>query len=231
MSPQVLLLGLCGAGFGAGVMMIAAAFRPGDRAEAFSFRKVRAATLWKTAALRRTQLARCAIAAVLAAVIWLLSGWPVAGLATAALVVGLPWLFGAGKLAEHRIARLQALEEWTRRLADLMIGGSLRLTGAIQASRDTAPPAIADEVVTLAQRLKRWDFDDAVLAFADSLNDAVGDAVAAGLITAHRQGSGVTSVPTPLRVNSSSSRLSSRWPEIRCVRPTPCSQARTAAGR
>ncbi|WP_284745926.1 type II secretion system F family protein [Amycolatopsis sp. RTGN1] len=134
---------------------------------------------------------RGGVAAGLGAGTWLASGWPVAGLAVAALVFLWPWLFGAGQAAAQRIERLEALADWLRGLADVLQAGSAGLVGALQSSASDAPPAIAGEVTTLAQRLRTWNVPKALLSLADDLDDEVADAAAAGLCVAYTQGSGV----------------------------------------
>src|SRR5690606_23378524 len=58
------------------------------------------------------------------------------------------------------------------------------------------PAAIAPEVTRLVARLRaRWVTEDALRAFADELDDATGDLVAANLILgARRRGAGLASV-------------------------------------
>jgi Flp pilus assembly protein TadB len=133
---------------------------------------------------------RCLIAMGVGGLVWLVSGWPVAGLAAAILVCCLPWLFGAGKVSARRIERLEAIEDWLRSLADLLGPGNIGLAGAIQAVAHEAPAPIVQEVSALARRMRTWDVTEALLAFADQLDDQVGDAAVAGLCVAYEQGSG-----------------------------------------
>ncbi|MFE5564723.1 type II secretion system F family protein [Amycolatopsis japonica] len=128
------------------------------------------------------------------AMVWLASGWPVAGVAVAIFVVFLPWLFSAGAVAQHRIERLEALESWLRRLSDAVAAGNTGLVSAVQGSTRDAPPVLARELTTLAYRLRTWDVQDALLAFADDVDDQIGDAAVAGLCVAYRQGSGVAAL-------------------------------------
>lgn len=134
----------------------------------------------RTAVLRRS--AKLAGGAAAGLGVWLLSGWPVAGLLVVAGAVGLPYFFGAGKLVRARIERLEALEEWVRRLADTMAAG----TSAVQAivrSADHAPIPIKAEVVALANGLSTPRLDRTVVLrrFADAIDDALGDMVAMAL--------------------------------------------------
>jgi Flp pilus assembly protein TadB len=130
--------------------------------------------------------------------VWLVSGWPVAGIAVAAAGAFLPWLFGDGKLATQRIERLEALEDWLRGLADVLRAGNAGLVGALQSSAHDVQPAIGAEVTTLGQRLRTWNVDDALLRFADDIDDQIGDVAAAGLCVAHQQGTGTAELLTTL---------------------------------
>ncbi len=129
----------------------------------------------------------------------LLTGWPVAALLAAAAAVGVPRLLGGRRAAEARIARLQGLADWTRRLADVL-GAGAGLEQALQASMRTVPAPITAEVGALAARLHaRHPVGEALRAFADDLDDPVGDlVVAALLLAAGRRGRGLARVLTGL---------------------------------
>jgi hypothetical protein len=80
------------------------------------------------------------------------------------------------------IERLDALAEWTRRIADLVELGA-GLENAMITSRATCPAAIDAEVGDLVARLQaRWQPDDALRKFADEFGDATADKIAAALI-------------------------------------------------
>ncbi|MFD2472090.1 type II secretion system F family protein [Amycolatopsis silviterrae] len=173
-----LLVALTGLGFAAGLTAVVAGFR------GTTGRSVRSRH-------RRLRFARRHLVAVgVGGVLWLVSGWPIMGVGGAAVVTFLPWLVSAGRVSAARIAHLEAIETWLRRLADLLGPGHIGLTTAIQASARGAPPEIASEVRTLAQRLRIWEFQPALLVFADDLDDRVGDIAAAGLCVAHHYGAG-----------------------------------------
>jgi Flp pilus assembly protein TadB len=129
----------------------------------------------------------------------LATGWPVAALLAAAAAVGLPRLLGGRRAAEVRIARLQGLADWTRRLADVL-GAGAGLEQALQASVRTVPGPISVEVGALAARLHaRHPVAEALRGFADDLDDPVGDlVVAALLLAAGRRGRGLARVLTGL---------------------------------
>jgi Flp pilus assembly protein TadB len=128
-------------------------------------------------------------------VVWLLSGWPVAGLILAVAVLGVPLLLAANRTAARDIERAEAIEEWTRRLSDVLTAGT-GLEQAITATVRTCPAPIEHPVAELASRLRaRWPTETALRAFADDLDDAVGDLVVAALVlSARRRGPGLAKV-------------------------------------
>jgi len=127
---------------------------------------------------------RRALLAVLAAlVVYLLTRWPVAALTAAAAVVFLPKL-SMNDGQHKRTAMLEGLEQWIRRLAD-MVMASRGLEDALGASATSAPPAVAGPVRALAARLAlRIDTEAALRAFAAEIDDPAGDRIAAALIIA-----------------------------------------------
>ena len=131
-----------------------------------------------SAAARRRRLLMIAGSAAAGLTTWAITGWPVLGLAAAAAVIGLPPVVLIGRRNERAIARLQALEEWTRRLADSLAAG-VAPTAAVVRSADRAPLLIRPEVRQLASRLatSRWDKRAALHAFADRIDDATADLV------------------------------------------------------
>lgn len=134
------------------------------------------------------------VAAGVLVLTWWLTGWPIAALGAAAGAVTLPRMLSA-RDSGRRIARLEALQTWTRHLADVL-GGSAGIEEALQSSADNPPPAIAAEVRALARRLAyRTPTEQALRAFADDLNDPTGDVIAAALILACRaRGKGLREV-------------------------------------
>ena len=127
-------------------------------------------------------------------VAWLITGWPLAVLMAPVAAVGLPMLLSSPP-AVARIDRLEAMEEWTRSLSGVLTVG-VGLEQALVATLKSTPAPIAGEVSRLVARLRaRWATEDALRAFADELDDATGDLVAANLILgARRRGAGLASV-------------------------------------
>ena len=123
-------------------------------------------------------------------VVLLLVGWPVAAIAVAAGVYVLPPML-SGREPALRIERLEALEQWARRLAEVM-GASRGLEQTLTDSFRVAPDPIRRPVGVLAERLNnRANTEHALRAFADDLDDPIGDLIATALILAtERRGPG-----------------------------------------
>ena len=139
--------------------------------------------------------ARLLVALVVGILVWAVFSWPVAGLLAAATVIGLPVLLRAGAKEQRRIDRIEAIEEWTRRLSDVLVAGA-GLEQAVTTSGATAPEAIQPEVSALGARLAaRWPAEQALHAFADDMDDASADLVVSALVlAARRRGPGLSRV-------------------------------------
>ena len=127
-------------------------------------------------------------------VVAVLTGWWVAALVLPAAAAGLPVLLSAPP-STARIDRLEAMEEWTRALSGVLTVG-VGLEQALLSTLRSTPQAIRPEVTRLVSRLRaRWATEDALRAFADDLDDATGDVIAANLILgARRRGTGLAAV-------------------------------------
>jgi tight adherence protein B len=147
---------------------------------------------------------RALIAVGAALVIFVLTRWPVAAVATAAAVIFLPKL-GIGGAQKHRTEMLEGLEQWIRRLAD-MVTASRGLEDALEASARSAPATVAGPVNALATRLAgRTGAEAALRQFATEIDDPAGDRIAAALIIATgRRGGGARDVLMALAVLLSS---------------------------
>lgn len=124
---------------------------------------------------------------------WLATGWLLAVPAVPALVLGLPTLLRPP--VGTPIARLEALQEWTRSLAGMLTVG-VGLEHALIASARSAPTPITAEVTGLAARLRaRTPTSDALRWFADALDDATADLIVVSLTrAATRRGQGLTAI-------------------------------------
>ncbi|WP_369780177.1 type II secretion system F family protein [Streptomyces sp. R33] len=128
---------------------------------------------------RRTRLTGGALAGVL---LWLISGVFIAGVMVFLAVIGVPWLLSPTKSATARIAKLEALGDWTQRLANVLRLGR-GLDEALQVSRRGCPEDITGEVADLVDRLQvGWRPVDALREFGDALGDVTADKVVAALV-------------------------------------------------
>jgi Flp pilus assembly protein TadB len=120
--------------------------------------------------------------------------WPVAMIAAALAVLFLPAIIST-RAPMQRAAVLEGLEQWTRRLSD-MLTASRGLEDALEASARQAPAAIAPAVQALSRRLAaRAPAEAALRAFAADIGDPAGDRIAAALIIATgRRGGSVRDV-------------------------------------
>ncbi|MGI8334748.1 type II secretion system F family protein [Actinomadura scrupuli] len=116
--------------------------------------------------------------------------------AVAAGVIAVPQVI-AGHAARDRIARLEGLEQWTRRLADLLAAGRALEQALQQSASRNVPTPIAEPVRALARRINvsRMPTEQALRDFAQELDDPVADRITAALIlVAWRRGTGGSKV-------------------------------------
>lgn len=154
----------------------------------------------------------------------LLTGWLVLIVLLPAGVFGLPLLLATLSEAD-RIARLDAIAEWTRNLSGVLVAGQ-GLEQALMASLRSTPEAVRPDVARLVARLRgRWDTETALRAFADDLNDATGDLVTAALILgARKRGPGLAAVLTGLATSTAEDVRARR--QIEADRAKPRATAR-----
>jgi tight adherence protein B len=139
------------------------------------------------ARLRVTPMHLVAVAAGVA--VLLLTGWPVAAIASAAAVVFVPRVLGGGRTAKRMIAKSEALADWTRRLADLISSGAAGSTrDALRRSLSSVPPPIAGEVHRLVHRMGPQGTERALRQFAREVDDPAAEKIAGVLILRERNG-------------------------------------------
>lgn len=148
---------------------------------------------WRLRVARKAG-SRALIALVVGVAVLAITRWPVAMVATALAVLFLPGII-SGRAAKQRAAVLEGLEQWTRRLSD-MLTASRGLEDALEASARQVPAAIAPAVAALSKRLAaRTSIEAALRAFAADVADPAGDRIAAALIIATgRRGGAVRDV-------------------------------------
>jgi tight adherence protein B len=128
---------------------------------------------------------RLVAAVALGTIVFLLTGWLVAGILGLLLPLGLPAL--SNKTAEKGVVeRLEALAAWTAGLRDLLAAGR-GLNAALIASAASCPPIIREEVEELARELRPPSVTptgEALRHLAGRFNDPAADLVCAALIAA-----------------------------------------------
>lgn len=191
-SPTLLLIVLLGAVIGGGLLLFIWSLIPQEESEQLGGQSALLATLRKAGT-------RVPIAVGVALLVLLFTRWPVASVATGALVFAWPALFGGAAAETKAIARLEGLSAWTESLRDT-VAGAVGLEQAIPATAYAASPAISTELMALADRLRvRVPLPQALQKFADEMNDSSVDLIVASLIlNARLRGPGLREVLTSL---------------------------------
>lgn len=132
-------------------------------------------------------------------VVLVLTGWIVAAVALGLLAAYWDRIAGSSAAEKRGIARLEALASWTESLRDT-IAGAIGLEQAIPATAANAGAAIRPSLNLLVDRLRiREPLPNALMAFADDLDDPSADVVCASLIlNARLRGPGLRDVLTAL---------------------------------
>jgi Flp pilus assembly protein TadB len=127
---------------------------------------------------------RIAGAAVTGTLAVLATGWVLAGLAAAGLIVCWGRIFTSKRAAAER-RRLEAIAKWLEDIRDLVRGSGLSLEQALEQSAAAPPVALQDELSRLLARTRQgWELDHALLALADELGHPTADAAIAAIVMA-----------------------------------------------
>jgi len=189
---QDVVFAIClGALVGAGIVLLIDSLRPRPRQRA-GVRRGGPSVLERVGT-------RAAIALAVGLVILVLTRWPVAAVASGALVLAWPALFGGVGAERQAVARIEALASWTESLRDT-IAGAVGLEQAIPATVNAAAPAIQPQLQLLVDRLRvRVPLATALQGLADDLDDPSADlAVAALILNARLRGPGLRQVLSSL---------------------------------
>lgn len=140
---------------------------------------------------QRKQLQLIAIGLVIGLLLWILTGYIAAVIAAPILALLAPQLIPRST-EKSTIARLTAMEEWTRSLVGLL-GATASIEQAIIASRSSAPKALKEEIGMLAARLQSGiPIEQALTQFGDDLDDTTGDLLTGSLVLGtRRRGAGL----------------------------------------
>jgi tight adherence protein B len=135
--------------------------------------------------VRRSWLAAAAVGLL----VLVATGWVAVAAGAAGACVIVPAILASGAEADTRIARLEGLAGFTRRLADLLASGAVgSLDHALHRAATGCPPAIKPEVAALVSRMGPQGLEPALRAFGRDLADPAGDHVAMALILRARNG-------------------------------------------
>lgn len=143
--------------------------------------------------LSRATLTRAGIGVAAGVVAAVLTGWVVLILIIPAAAAGIPYLFDDGH-NKSGIAKLDALDEWTRSLAGIL-GAGTGLTEGLAATMKSAGAPIRPEVGRLVARMKsRVPAQQALRMFANELNDTTSDKIVQVLMLSATRSVGVASM-------------------------------------
>ena len=217
-----LLAALAGALVAGGILCLVIALQPAPEKEKQSKPRTGRTGWWAAMPARRRWAGLAALA--IGVVAGLLTGWVVLIVLLPAAVLGLPVLL-ATSTETGRIARLDGIAEWTRNLSGVLTAGQ-GLEQALMASLRSTPEAVRPQVTGLVARLRaRWPTEAALRAFADDIDDATGDLVAAALILGSRKrGPGLAAVLTGLAESTAAEVRARR--QIEADRAKPRATAR-----
>ncbi|WP_435107146.1 type II secretion system F family protein [Nocardiopsis synnemataformans] len=129
----------------------------------------------------RARLLRVAGVVAAGAVVWVLTGWPVAAILVAVATWWLPRLLGPDHEHTVQVAQVEAVAGWAEQIRDLMAGAA-GLHQAIAHTVPTAPAPIRADVAHLADQLQHGvPPEDALRAFAMRVDVPTADLVVAAL--------------------------------------------------
>jgi len=145
---------------------------------------------------------RLGASAIAAAVVWRVTGWPVAAVAAAIAGMAAPSVQRISATRAESLARTEAVASWIEMLRDTMAGAA-GLHEAITTSARVAPQAIREHVNTLAVRSEHRPLTEALRQFAADLDDPIADSVVAALIiTVENQAGNLGPILTQIATNA-----------------------------
>ncbi|MHB2023187.1 MAG: type II secretion system F family protein [Mycobacteriales bacterium] len=185
MNSEVIIVAACGAGVGAGMLMVAYGWK--------------AETPLRRRRWSRRDAELAAAAAAVAALVLVATRWVAVAAALAGLVYFWPRLFGGAAAERAATARLEALAGWAESLRDLTAAG-VALPEALLAAVPAGSAPIRPQLTGLAERVgERVPLPDALAALADELADPDADLIVAALmLNAHAQGRQLVAVLSAL---------------------------------
>lgn len=169
--------GACGAVVGAGAFVVVLALAGAAPAPSEGRARRRS---HRGAAVRGTSAVLCAL------VVYGATSWPVMAVVGAFGGWTAPELLARRRGRSRAADRIEAVASWAEMVRDLL-AASGGLQQAIAASAAVAPPAIRDDVASLAARARLGQLAEALRRFADDLDTPVADVLVASLLLAAEQ--------------------------------------------
>ena len=126
-----------------------------------------------------------ALAVVVFAVVWAITGWPAAGVSLAGVTVMGPLFVEAHSQRERAMERTEALASWAEMLRDT-IASHAGLHQAIATTSTVAPVSIRPDVRRLSVRASQMPLGRALAMFAADVADPVADLIVASITIADR---------------------------------------------
>lgn len=114
-----------------------------------------------------------------------LTGWPVAGIGAAVVVVYIPKLLGVKAERQRDIDRAKAIATWTEMTRDTVAAGR-GLEEALLLAASVSASEIEPEMGSFIRRAQHRDIETALAGLADDLGHPAADFVIAALINAAR---------------------------------------------
>ncbi len=171
---NVVVVTLCGAGAGLGLLVVAAGLR-GRQVVHLPVEAVRARV--------DGLLVRGGLALAAAVVVGGLTGWPVAAAVAALTAAAVPTMRATAGRHRRELARIEAIATWVEQLRDTLSAAN-GLEHALAASARLAPAPIAAEVERLAARSEYEPLPTSLRRFAGELDHPLADFVVAALVVA-----------------------------------------------
>lgn len=153
--------------------------------------------------LDRREARQVGVALIAALVALLVTRWALAGLAAGVVVFLWPRLFGGGRAGRRQLEKIEALAAWTESLRDTATAAA-GLEQAIPATVGAAHALLRAPVRDLAARLDgRVPLPEALVRFADDVDDPAADMVVAALsLNARQRAGGLERILTSLAASS-----------------------------
>jgi Flp pilus assembly protein TadB len=194
---EVLPALLAGAAVGGGLLLLVLAWR------GLPLRNGATPSRFRRPAAGGALSTRLAAAIAVGLLVLVLTRWPVAAVAVGLLVAYWDRIAGGGGGERLAILRLEGLAVWTESLRDT-IAGAVGLEQAIPSSVEATPAVLRPPLNLLVDRLRiREPLPDALLAFAEDLDDPSADTVVAALVlNARLRGPGLRDVLTALATST-----------------------------